>query len=98
MPKRHCALIDNNDSPQCRLGIWQIFHPWIDPNLLLLQGHNIRHPEGRPSEIEYHFRRTVERLVRSLGHLYRHARGYDRFLEAGGLAGPNPVLAFEIPE
>ncbi len=63
-----------------------------------MQGHNIRHPEDRPLYIEYHFRRVVIRLVRSLGRLYQYARQYDRFLEAGGLAGPDPVLVFEIPE
>ncbi len=63
-----------------------------------MQGHNIRHPEDRPLQIEYHFRRVVIRLVRSLGRLYQYARQYDRFLEAGGLAGPDPVLVFEIPE
>jgi hypothetical protein len=36
--------------------------------------------------------------VRSLGRLYQRAREWDRFLEADGIAGPHPELAFEIPE
>ena len=98
MPKRHCALVEGKDGPQCRLGIWKAFHPWIEPHLLVLQGYNIRHAEERPQLIEYHFRQVVHRLVRSLGRLHQHAREYDRFLEAGALAGPNPALAFKIPE
>ena len=98
MPNRHGALVRSKDGPQCRLGIWQVFDPWVHPNLLVMQGHNIRHPEDRPLQIEYHFRRVVVRLVRSLGRLYQYARQYDRFLEAGGLFGPDPVLVFEIPE
>ena len=98
MPNRHGALVRSKDGPRCRLGIWQVFDPWVHPNLLAMQGHNIRHPEDRPLHIEYHFRRVVIRLVRSLGRLYQYARQYDRFLEAGGLAGPDPVLVFEIPE
>ena len=98
MPKRHCALVESNDGPQCKLGIWQVFHPWTEPHLLVLQGYNIRHSEKRPHLIEHHFRQVVYRLVRSLGRLHQHTREYNRFLEAGALAGPNPVLAFEIPE
>ncbi len=97
MPKRHCALVESKDGPQCRLGIRQVFHPWTEPHLLVLQGYKTGHPEKRPHLIEYHFRQVVCRLVRSLGRLHQHAREYDRFLEAGALAGPNPVLAFEIP-
>ena len=98
MPKRHGALVRNKKGPQYILGIWQVFHPWVNPGLLNLQGHNIRHPQDRPHIIEYHFRRVVIRLVRSLGCLHQHAREYDRFLEAGGLAGPHPEMAFDIPE
>ena len=98
MPKRHGAAVRSIDGPQCRLGVWQVFHPWVDPGLLVLQGHNIRHPQDRPQWIEYHFRRVVIRLVRSLGRLHQHAREYDRFLEAGGLAGPHPEMGFDIPE
>lgn len=98
MPQRHGALVSDINGPQFRLGIWQVFDPWIKPELLVQQGYKIRHPEKRPQLIEYHFRQVVYRLVRSLGRLHQHAREYDRFLEAGALAGPNPVLAFEIPE
>lgn len=98
MPNRHGAVVRSKDSPQFRLGIWQVFDPWVDPHLLVLQGHKIRHPQDRPHLIEHHFRRVVIRLVRTLGRLYQRAREYDRFLEAGALAGPRPDLAFEIPE
>lgn len=98
MTTRHGAFVRSKDGPQFRLGIWQVFDPWVHPHLLVLQGHNVGHPEERPLLIEYHFRRVVRRLVRSLGRLYQHAREYDQFLEAGGLAGPHPVQAFEIPE
>ena len=98
MSDRHGALVSNVNGPKCRLGIRKIFDPWVKPNLLVQQGYNIRHPEKRPYLIEYHFRQVVYRLVRSLGRLYQYAREYDRFLEAGALAGPNPDLTFEIPE
>ena len=98
MPKRHGVLVKSIDGPQFRLGIWKVFHPWVESSLLVSQGHNIYHPQARPRLIEYHFRRVVIRLVRSLGRFYKHAREYDRFLEAGGLAGPHPEMAFEIPE
>lgn len=98
MPNRHGAVVRSKDSPQCRLGIWKVFDPWVDPHLLILQGHKIRHPQDRPQLIEHHFRRVVIRLVRTLGRLYQRAREYDQFLEAGALAGPRPDLAFEIPE
>jgi hypothetical protein len=98
MPSRHGAILQGKDGPQCKLGIQQIFDPWIAPELLLAQGHNIRHPEGRPLDIHLHFRRVVIRLLRSLGRFYQGARQYDQFLEAGALAGPNPGLVFEIPE
>ncbi len=98
MPSRHGAIVQSKDGPQCRLGIRQVFDPWIDAKLLNLQGYNIRHPKAQPLHIEFHFRRVVTRLLCSLGRFYQCARGYDRFLEAGGLAGPDPILAFEIPE
>ncbi len=98
MPSRHGAILQGKDGPQCKLGIQQIFDPWIAPELLLAQGHNIRHPEGRPLDIHLHFRRVVIRLLLSLGRFYQGARQYDQFLEAGALAGPNPGLVFEIPE
>lgn len=98
MTKRHGVVVSSINGPQCRLGIWQVFHPWVDPHLLVLQGYKIPHPQDRPLAIEIHFRRVVIRLVRSLGRLYQHAREYDHFLEAGALAGPHPELAFDIPE
>jgi hypothetical protein len=97
MPRRHGAVVRNVDYPQCRLGIWQVFDPWVDPSLQALQGNTIP-AITRPLTIEFHFRRVVHRLVRSLGRLYQRLREWDRFLQAGGLASPHPELAFEIPE
>ena len=62
-----------------------------------MQGYNV--PEiTRPLTIEFHFRRVVHRLIRSLGRLYRHFREWDRFIKEGGLASGHPELVFEIPE
>lgn len=94
---RHCAKVNNVNSPQLLLGIWQIFDPWVEPRLQALQGYNV--PEiTRPLTIEFHFRRVVHRLIRSLGRLYRHFREWDRFIKEGGLASGHPELVFEIPE
>ncbi len=98
MPKRHCVLPEGEDGPRCRIGILQVFYPWNEPELLILQGYNVRHPEQRPQFIGFHFRQVLFRLVRSLGLLHHQARRYDGFLDEGGIAGPNPILAFEIPE
>jgi hypothetical protein len=97
MPIRHCVLIDDTGC-QFQLGIWRAFDPWIDPDLLHMQGYQVRHTEARPARIEFHFRRVVVRLLRSLECLCRHARKYQRFLDEGALAGPSPEQAFEIPE
>jgi hypothetical protein len=80
-----------------RLGVWRVFHPWVDPRLQSLQGY-IAPTVTRPLTIEFHFRRVVHRLVISLGRLYQNVREWDRFLESGGLASTRPELAFEIPE
>jgi hypothetical protein len=97
MSRRHGALVTNVNHPQCRLGIWKVFDPWVDPRLQALQDHTTP-TITRPLTIEFHFRRVVHRLVRSLGRLYQRAREWDRFLEAEGLASTHPELAFEIPE
>ncbi len=97
MPRRHGALVSEAGDPKCLFGICQVFDPWIDPRLLAMQGYNFP-PTTRPLLIESHFRRVVQRLVRSLARLQQRAREWDQFLEAGGLAGPHPELAFEIPE
>ena len=97
MPKRHCAIIKGVDRPQWRLGIWQIFDPWVDPHLQALQGHTSP-AKTQPLTIEFHFRHVVHRLVRSLGRLHKRVQEWNSFLETGGLAGPHPELAFEIPE
>jgi hypothetical protein len=79
------------------LGVWQIFDPWVDPHLQWLQGYTV--PKvTRPLTIEFHFRRVVQRLVRSLARLYQRVREWDHFLETGGLASAHPELAFDIPE
>jgi hypothetical protein len=79
------------------LGVWQIFDPWVDPNLQVLQGYNV--PKiTRPVKIEFHFRRVVQRLVRSLARLDQRIREWDHFLEAGGLNSARPELVFDIPE
>jgi hypothetical protein len=79
------------------LGVWQIFDPWVDPHLQMLQGYAV--PKiTRPLTIEFHFRRVVQRLVRSLARLYQQITEWDHFLEAGGIAGAHPELTFDIPE
>lgn len=96
MTKRHGVLLGTTQ-PCWRLGIWQIFDPWVNPQLQLLQGHTI--PKiTRPVIIEFHFRRVVHRLVRSLAEFDKRVREWDSFLEGGGLASAKPQLAFEIPE
>ncbi|MEW6387603.1 MAG: hypothetical protein AB1491_08845 [Thermodesulfobacteriota bacterium] len=90
-------MIESGIRPQFRVGIWRVFYPWIDPDLLLLQGY-VEPTITRPSIIEFHFRRVVRRLVSSLGRLYQSVREWDRFLEEGGLTSARPYLAFDIPE
>jgi hypothetical protein len=95
--KRHGVLLSATSQPRWRLGVWQIFGPWVDPYLQWLQGYTL--PKvTRPLTIEFHFRRVVQRLVRSLARLYQRVREWDHFLEAGGLASAHPELAFDIPE
>ncbi len=97
MVKRHGVLLSATSQPRWRLGVWQIFDPWVDPHLQRLQGCTV--PKvTRPLTIEFHFRRVVLRLVRSLARLYQRVREWDHFLEAGGLVSARPELAFEIPE
>ena len=97
MAKRHAVVLEAPNLPRWRLGVWQIFDPWVDPHLQLLQGHTV--PKiTRPLTIEFHFRRVVHRLVRSLERLHDGIRKWDAFLEAGGLASAQPELAFDIPE
>jgi hypothetical protein len=79
------------------LGVWQIFDPWVDPHLQVLQGYNVS-KITRPVRIEFHFRRVVQRLVRSLARLDQRVREWDHFLEAGGLTSARPELVFDIPE
>jgi hypothetical protein len=80
-----------------KLGIWQVFDPWIRPELQALQGITVP-TTSRPLFIEFHFRRVVYRLVRSLARLYLQVREWDEFLEAGGLTSAHPERVFEIPE
>ena len=69
----------------------------MDPHLQVLQGYNV--PKiTRPVKIEFHFRRVVQRLVRSLARLDQRVREWDHFLEAGGLTSARPELVFDIPE
>lgn len=97
MPRRHGVLLSEADQPRWRLGIWQVFDPWIDPHVQALQGYTVP-AITRPLTIEFHFRRVVQRLVRSLARLYHRVREWDQFLEEGGLASPRPELVFDIPE
>jgi hypothetical protein len=97
MPIRHGTIVRSGDQPRCQFGIWRVFAPWVDPNLLVLQGHDDI-PITRPLKIEFHFRYVVRRLLRSLGRLYRDLRKYDRFIEDGALFSQHPYLAIEIPE
>ena len=97
VPRRHGALLSGVDQPQFRLGVWQVFAPWVDPHLQLLQGQTV--PQiTRPLTIGFHFRRVVQRLVLSLARLHHRVREWDQFLEAGGLESARPELAFDIPE
>ena len=97
MPRRHGALLSGVDQPQFRLGVWQVFAPWVDPHLQVLQGHTVP-AITRPLTIESHFRHVVVRLVRSLARTHQRVREWDQFLEAGGLGSAHPELAFDIPE
>ncbi|MFQ5923961.1 MAG: hypothetical protein ACE5M4_14070 [Anaerolineales bacterium] len=97
MARRHGVLLSAATEPRWRLGVWQVFDPWVDPHLQALQGYTVP-AITRPLTIEFHFRRVVQRLVRSLARLYQRVREWDQFLEAGGLASAHPELAFEIPE
>ena len=97
VPRRHGALLSGVDQPQFRLGVWQVFAPWVDPHLQLLQGQTV--PQiTRPLTIGFHFRRVVQRLVLSLARLHHRVREWDQFLEAGGLGSAHPELVFDIPE
>lgn len=100
MIKRHNVLLNGTSQPQWRLGIWQIFDPWVNPHLQMLQG-NIVPKITRPLAIEFHFRRVVRRLVLSLARLDQQVREWNHFLEALE-AGKHPVanleLFFDIPE
>lgn len=97
MTKRHGVLFNAASQPRWRVGVWQIFDPWVDPHLQVLQGYTT--PKiTRPVTIEFHFRRVVQRLVRSLARLDQQFREWDHFLEAGSLASAHPELAFDIPE
>ena len=97
MAKRHGVLLRAASRPQWRLGIWQIFDPWVNPHLQLLQGYNV--PKiTRPVIIEFHFRHVVRRLVHSLAQFDQRVHEWDNFLEAGGIAGAHPELVFDIPE
>lgn len=97
IPRRHGVVVRSGNRCQLILGIWQVFDPWVNPQLQYLQDHTFP-GITRPLAIEYHFRRVVHRLIRSLLSLYQHIRGWDRFLEAGGLTSKDPQLVFEIPE
>lgn len=97
MLKRHCVLLSATGQSRWRLGIWQIFDPWVDPHLQWQQGYAV--PKmTRPLTIEYHFRRVVKRLVRSLALLRQRIHEWDQFLESGALTSARPELAFDIPE
>lgn len=95
--KRHGVLFNPASQPVWRLGIWQIFDPWVNTHLLALQSYTAPRIT-RPVTIEFHFCRVVQRLVRSLARLDQQVREWDHFLEAGGLASAHPELAFDIPE
>lgn len=95
--KRHGVLFNPANQPVWRLGIWQIFDPWVNPHLQNLQG-NIVPKRSRPLTIEFHFRRVVRRLAHSLARLNQQVREWDCFLEEGGLTGAHPELVFDIPE
>ena len=97
MATRHGFQLSATSQPRWMLGIWKIFDPWVDPQLLLLQGHTVP-MVTRPLTIEFHFRSIVRRLVRSLARLHLGVREWDHFLDAGGLTGVHPELVFEIPE
>jgi len=73
---RHGVLLDPENQHQLKLGIWQVFDPWINPQLQLLQllqGYNL--PKlTRPLAIEFHFRRVVRRLAHSLAQFDLHVK------------------------
>lgn len=97
MIKRHSVLLNGTSQAQWRLGIWQIFDPWVNPHLQKLQG-NIVPKMMRPLAIEFHFRRVVRRLVLSLARLDQQVREWNHFLEEGGITNAHPELVFDIPE
>ncbi len=97
MLKRHGVQIDSPTEARWNLGVWKVFDPWVNPSLQLLQGQTVPNAT-RPVAIEFHFRRVVIRLVRSLALLDRCCRDWDQFLEAGGIAGNQPEQVFTIPE
>lgn len=97
MKRRHEVICEAGKLPAWKVGIWQVFDPWTDPHLQVLQGHNVP-TFSRPAQIEFHFRRVVRRLVLSLSRLSRQICEWECFLKAGALASDNPGLAFDIPE
>jgi hypothetical protein len=94
---RHGVFFDSANEPRWALGVWRIFDPWVDARLQAQQGYRVP-VTTRPLTIEFHFRRVVLRLVRSLAQLQKRIHEWDQWLAAGGLEGTHPELAFEIPE
>lgn len=73
------------------------FAPWVDPQLLILQGQKVP-AITRALQVDFHFRHVVRRLVHSLGRLETRAREWDSFLEAGGIGGANPERLYDIAD
>ncbi len=97
MTKRHGVVLNATNQPLLSVGIWQIFDPWTNPNLLVQRGIN-GHPITRPLKIEFHFRRVVHRFAISLANFNRQVLNWNQFLDEGGLESANPELVFDIPE
>ena len=91
MPRRHGIRRDGTQ-PIGLFGVWDLFEVLARPPFMTT-------PLGTPHEptiLAFHFRQALKLLFYSLDQLQQKCTDFDRFLEDGALAGPNPGAIFDL--
>jgi len=91
MPRRHGISLEQNQAVGL-FGVWDLFEILARPPFRTT-------PLGtshEPTNLAFHFRRALELLFYCLDGFQMKHTAFDKFLEEGGIAGPNAGAFYEI--